>query len=65
MFVNINIHIRQYYVAKSSVATILKNKAAIKGADVAMDVKKEFKQSVAEEEMKIVFIKNSIEIFAN
>ena len=39
-------------MAKSTVATILKNKAAIKGADVVMDVKKEFKQSAAVEEME-------------
>ena len=38
--------IRQYYKAKSTTATILKNKA-IKIADVAMNVKMKLKQSVA------------------
>ena len=48
-----------------TVATILKNKV-IKVADVAMDMKKELKQSAAVEEIKqIVIIKNCIEIFVN
>ena len=37
---------------KSKVTNLLKNKAAIKGADVAIDVKKELKQSAAVEEME-------------
>ena len=33
----------EYCVAKSMIATILKNKKAIKGADVAIGVKKQLK----------------------
>ena len=42
----------EYCMAKSTVATILKNKEAIKGADVAMGVKKQLKQPAAVEEME-------------
>ena len=38
-------------MAKSTAATILKNKVSIKGADLVMDVKKELEQSTAVEEM--------------
>ena len=41
-----------HHLVKSTVATILKNKAAIKGADVVMDVKQKLKQSAAVEEME-------------
>lgn len=42
----------EYCMAKSTVATILKNKEAIKGADVAMGVKKQLKRPAAVEEME-------------
>ena len=42
----------EYYLAKSTIATILKNEEAIKGADVVMDVIKQLKWPVAVEGMK-------------
>ncbi|XP_050726478.1 tigger transposable element-derived protein 1-like [Eriocheir sinensis] len=42
----------EYRMARSTVATILKNKEAIKGADVAMGVKKQLKRPAAVEEME-------------
>ncbi|XP_050733143.1 tigger transposable element-derived protein 1-like [Eriocheir sinensis] len=42
----------EYCMVKSTAATILKNKEAIKGADVAMGVKKQLKRPAAVEEME-------------
>ena len=51
--------IKQYYMVKSIVATIQKNKEAVKVADVAIDGKRKLKLSAAVEENCIDFFVNS------